>query len=467
MTQARKYIRTNSNTRIRSENEENKSLCSLTKLSQSDTCSLSSLPQPNVGIGLARKHNEEYGPTIPLVEGVILGRMNRKRSLAGGNRVCIDIDVTANGISRNQVQILKIKNDSMEINVFQTAKNPILLQRGDIESLLQVGDSDTVNVGDYLIFDVYETHPVYIYKVVPIKTKPRVIKRAKPLQLKPVNQSSLELINNIKQPLYSPTLFQWTEHAKKEALISYLITKSLKIPCKQSILFFRQRNPTFDKVRNDNNVNLQARNYLKLLNKKELDVIQEEVARYTRSLKNEDDVVDNHVDPPPKQRQKSKNSTIVKQCAPRIKAGVRFRVMRTEEDLFGKRKQWCYGTARSVLKVRDDVFKSTNDFKHEIDLVFRDSSVGKFSFPDSDVQVLFDDDGVFARTDEGVQLAYDKNPGNICLGDLVDCRMGVKDSFFRGRVVEINEDDKSCRVILTNHKVRSQQNFFHTHNLFN
>ena len=437
--QATKYRRTNLNAKIHSENKEN--ICSQLSQNEQTRCSLSKLPAPNQAIGLARKKNEEYGAAISLTEGVILGRVSRKRSLADSNRLCIGIDVKATGISRNQVQILTIRNDKMLIRVCDTATNPIVLQRGEYQERLEKGDSATVTIGDCITFDIWEACPIYVYKVVQVNIKPRVVKRAKQMSSNG-NHSSLELINT--QPGYEmsqPKLNQWNEYTKREAAICYRITISLDIPRARSVIYFQQRNPNF-KMHSANNANFYARNYLKMLSKDQLEALNHEVTKYISSCNDDKSFV-------------TKKPTKV----PRIKAGVRFRISYIKNDLFGiKRKQWCYGYARSVLRIREDLFKSTNDFKHEIDLIFRDSSVEKIMFPEAGVQLLDSDcnDRVMAWTDDGVQLAYDKNVRKICLGDLVDCRVQVNQPFIRGRVAQIDHDTKSCCVVLTNHEVRSQ-----------
>ena len=116
-----------------------------------------------------------------------------------------------------------------------------------------------------------------------------------------------------------------------------------------------------------------------------------------------------------------------------------------------------YGSAKSVLKVRQNLSKSSHLFEYEIDLKFRDSSMKKVTYPSTDgLQLLSPDpkypNMIMALTTQGMEYAYDKMPYKICVGDLVDCRMKLRHKFYRGRVAGIY--GKTCCVVFPNNEVR-------------
>mmetsp|Transcript_10578 Transcript_10578/g.15588 ORF Transcript_10578/g.15588 Transcript_10578/m.15588 type:complete len:1058 (+) Transcript_10578:810-3983(+) len=168
---------------------------------------------------------------------------------------------------------------------------------------------------------------------------------------------------------------------------------------------------------------------------------------------------------PPTQRTRLLRTRIKQEGDLTAKVGDRFRVVFDAKDMFGiKRNGWYFGTARNVKKGnRFDLSRFDQSGSYLIDIDFDDNSFSKkLDYPHADVEKLivdpdtksshvYSEGSLVSGADQRLQsddyrFAYDANPQNLFVGDLVECNAKNR-AWHRGRVVKINEDEKSCDIL--------------------
>ena len=86
-----------------------------------------------------------------------------------------------------------------------------------------------------------------------------------------------------------------------------------------------------------------------------------------------------------------------------------------------------------------DLSLSSHVLEHEIDLVFRDTSMKRVMYPSTDsLQLLCPDPKhpkmIMALTTHRMEHACDKMPSEACAGDLANYRMKLRHKCCRGRL---------------------------------
>ena len=85
-------------------------------------------------------------------------------------------------------------------------------------------------------------------------------------------------------------------------------------------------------------------------------------------------------------------------------------------------------------------------------LKYDDGSSSIVEYPSPGVELLLPVNGVYYAHGSNT-FAYDNNPLHVNTGDLVECRMDVKDAFIRGRVASVDRMGMTCFVVFPDDNV--------------
>ena len=142
--------------------------------------------------------------------------------------------------------------------------------------------------------------------------------------------------------------------------------------------------------------------------------------------------------------------------------GDRFRILISVDDCFGRKHDvWHYGSLRSVRKKKKDVYN--------LDIKLDDTTELNVEYPDKDVERLLSETRikdmqepssiVYALNQEGqpYQVAYDAQPKELFIGDLVLCHFQngrSNDGWYHGRVAAVDFERMTFDVFYFEGEVR-------------
>jgi len=365
------------------------------------------------GLFIARIQCGEVENPILLFSGAILGRSSNSSGIRNNinfvnenscdKKLDIGISPEADGVSRKQIEVLQVTHDEVKIKVISQAINEVRITKLNQEPfLLKPGSNTSLTLGDKITFDCYNDDALFIYKIVEANTTPSL----KRTRLCSINSNSLDTAERNKLPKRKKQSFPLNDSLSNLTLNDSFSKRKLK----------------FEDLNSNNKENISN------------DLIGIENERPT-SLKEF-----------PQRR---------------IKNGHRFRVRLPYPDLFGDlRKQWFVGEAKTVRKIRKNVFDSFHSFIFEIYIAYDNKliSTEPVAYPCEDVQQIL------PATNGGLQyyalnnnnekeLAYDYNSRTLCIGDLVDCCNEKAER--RGRITDIKEENYTCSIAFVDGKYKS------------